>query len=212
MRTQQVLAKQALHQFFARLSGDSFRVSYKDGTNEYFGDGKPKFVIRIKEEDIGGLFSEDLLVSFGEAYMDGQVDVDGDLADLVSTAIRSGLLSVTGGPRAIVSRVLSVGGFGRSIKREKENIAHHYDLGNDFFRLWLDESMTYSCAYFRDASDSLEQAQKQKNDLALRKLRLHPTETLLDIGCGWGSLLVHAADNYGAAATGMTHAMEGQPS
>jgi cyclopropane-fatty-acyl-phospholipid synthase len=92
----------------------------------------------------------------------------------------------------------------RSLKVEKENVARHYDLGNDFFRLWLDESLTYSCAYFHNASDTLAQAQQQKIDHSLNKLRLQTGETLLDIGCGWGSLVLRAAGHYGANVTGIT--------
>jgi cyclopropane-fatty-acyl-phospholipid synthase len=86
----------------------------------------------------------------------------------------------------------------------KANIQHHYDVSNDFYRLWLDERMVYSCAYFRSESDTLDQAQLQKLDHICRKLMLAPEEEFLDIGCGWGGLLFHAAQAYGARATGIT--------
>ncbi|MFI4954107.1 MAG: class I SAM-dependent methyltransferase [Burkholderiales bacterium] len=86
----------------------------------------------------------------------------------------------------------------------KANIQHHYDVSNAFYRMWLDERMVYSCAYFRTAADTLDQAQAQKLDHICRKLMLKPGETLLDIGCGWGGLIFWAAQQYGVKASGIT--------
>jgi cyclopropane-fatty-acyl-phospholipid synthase len=87
---------------------------------------------------------------------------------------------------------------------DKGAVMHHYDVSNAFYKLFLDERMVYTCAYFRDWSNGLDQAQEDKLDLICRKLRLKPGETLLDIGCGWGSLLIHAAKNYGVTGTGVS--------
>ena len=199
-----MLAKQALDKLFGQVSGGSFAVRYKDGATERYGNVEPQFTVRLNDDNILGLIGDDLLMSFGEAYMDGRVDVEGDLADLLSLALRSGLMSVTQKSQSFAGAALRAAGKLRSLKHEKENIARHYDLGNDFFRLWLDESLTYSCAYFRNASDTLEQAQRQKIDHSLKKLRLQTGETLLDIGCGWGSLVIRAAEHYRTNATGIT--------
>jgi cyclopropane-fatty-acyl-phospholipid synthase len=86
----------------------------------------------------------------------------------------------------------------------KENIQHHYDVSNAFYRMWLDERMVYSCAYFRNETDTLDQAQAHKLDHICRKLILAPGEEFLDIGCGWGALILHAAQTYGVHATGIT--------
>ncbi|MEJ1959798.1 MAG: cyclopropane-fatty-acyl-phospholipid synthase family protein [Nitrosomonadales bacterium] len=86
----------------------------------------------------------------------------------------------------------------------QEAIRFHYDVSNDFYKLWLDEKMVYSCAYFESAEDSLESAQNNKLDLICRKLRLQPGEHLLDIGCGWGALVMWAARHYGVQAHGVT--------
>jgi cyclopropane-fatty-acyl-phospholipid synthase len=86
----------------------------------------------------------------------------------------------------------------------KANIAHHYDVSNAFYQMWLDERMVYSCAYFKAASDTLDQAQAQKLDHICRKLMLQPGESLLDIGCGWGGLIFWAAQHYGVKASGIT--------
>jgi cyclopropane-fatty-acyl-phospholipid synthase len=87
---------------------------------------------------------------------------------------------------------------------DKDAIQHHYDVSNAFYRLFLDERMVYTCAYFKDWANSLDQAQEDKLDHICRKLRLKPGEALLDIGCGWGALLIHAAENYGVTGHGVS--------
>ena len=204
MRARQKLTALALRGFFEKVRGGSFAVTYSDGTTEHYGNSEPQFKISLRDDNFLDLLHGDLLTSFGDAYMDGRVDFEGDLADFMSLALRSGLMSVTGEVKGFAGTALRAAGKLRSLKHEKENIAHHYDLGNDFFSLWLDESLTYSCAYFRNASDSLKQAQLQKIEHSLRKLRLQPGESLLDIGCGWGALVMRAAKHFGAKATGIT--------
>src|SRR5439155_13587960 len=87
---------------------------------------------------------------------------------------------------------------------DAQAIAHHYDVSNEFYALFLDPLMVYTCAYYRDPDGKLEQAQADKLDLVCRKLELKPGETLLDIGCGWGSLSIWAAQHYGVRAHGVT--------
>jgi cyclopropane-fatty-acyl-phospholipid synthase len=89
-------------------------------------------------------------------------------------------------------------------RSNRANISHHYDVSNAFYRLWLDARLVYSCAYFRSEADTLDDAQVAKLDHICRKLRLAPGERFLDIGCGWGALLIHAAERYGVEATGIT--------
>src|SRR5699024_1214899 len=93
-------------------------------------------------------------------------------------------------------------------KNSQEDIKFHYDIGNDFYKYWLDDSMTYSCAYFKDFDDSLEEAQEAKIDHILKKLRIQKEDRLLDIGCGWGQLVIEAAKRYGIHATGITLSQE----
>src|SRR5256885_16034612 len=90
----------------------------------------------------------------------------------------------------------------RSREADAKAIAHHYDVSNEFYALFLDPLMVYTCAYYRDPDGKLEQAQRDKLDLVCRKLELAPGETLLDIGCGWGSLSIWAAQHYGVRAHG----------
>jgi cyclopropane-fatty-acyl-phospholipid synthase len=94
------------------------------------------------------------------------------------------------------------------LKNSRDNASYHYDLGNDFYRLWLDNSMTYSCGYFRSEDDTLEQAQANKIDYILKKLNLKEGNTLLDIGCGWGGLIISAARKYKVKALGITLSSE----
>ena len=204
MKTMLRITGQALHSLFERARGSSFAVTYNDGTTEHYGDSEPQFRIIFRDDDILDLLQGDLLMSFGDAYMEGRIDFEGDLADLLSIALQTGLMSVTQRAQGFVGAAYRAAGKFRSLQHEKENIARHYDLGNDFFRLWLDESLTYSCAYFRNASDTINEAQRQKIDHSLRKLRLQPDETLLDIGCGWGSLAIRAAEHFNVNATGIT--------
>ena len=95
-----------------------------------------------------------------------------------------------------------------SLKSSKENASFHYDIGNDFYQLWLDKSMTYSCGYFKSTDDTLEKAQINKVDYILMKLNLKEESTLLDIGCGWGELIITAAKKYKAKALGITLSSE----
>ena len=95
-------------------------------------------------------------------------------------------------------------GFRHRLRGNRSNISHHYDVSNAFYRIWLDQRMVYSCAYFRNADDSLDDAQAQKLDHICRKLRLQKDERFLDIGCGWGALIFWAAENYGVRAMGIT--------
>ncbi len=97
-----------------------------------------------------------------------------------------------------------LGGHLHSLRRDRAAVRHHYDVSNEFYRLMLGPSMVYSCAYFDSPTDTLERAQERKLDLVCRKLRLAAGERLLDVGCGWGSLALHAAMNFGVRAVGVT--------
>ena len=92
--------------------------------------------------------------------------------------------------------------------RDRAAISYHYNVGNEFYQLWLDRRLVYSCAYFQHDDDTLDKAQEAKLDLVCRKLRLQPGERFLDIGCGWGALVLHATSHYGVRATGVTLSTE----
>jgi cyclopropane-fatty-acyl-phospholipid synthase len=127
----------------------------------------------------------------------------GDPIRLLKAAVRAAGPIVLRPPPIPEIEVVPVGRR-HSIGRDRQVVRQHYDLSNEFYRLLLGPSMVYSCAYYADAGQSLDDAQERKLDLICRKLDLHPGERLLDLGCGWGSLVIHAAARYGVQATGVT--------
>jgi cyclopropane-fatty-acyl-phospholipid synthase len=136
-------------------------------------------------------------IAFGDGYADGRIVVDGDLVQLMKHVIR--LMPVTKRERwwrRVSSRWLQRGQ-ANTMAGSARNIHHHYDLTTDFYRLWLDSRLVYTCGYFPFPSTSLEQAQLAKMDYICRKLQLQPGETVVEAGCGWGALALHMAKNYG---------------
>lgn len=133
-------------------------------------------------------------------YVELDIDVEGDAREVVRMS--EALSSAPTAHSSVGSRILRWKRHSRHF--DSKAIRHHYDVGDDFYALWLDLRRVYSCAYFRTADDTLELAQEQKLDLICRKLVLQPGERLLDIGCGWGALVMWAAQHYGARATGIT--------
>ena len=153
--------------------------------------------VRIKGARAATAFAHPSLLTLAEAYIEGHADVEGD----VNAAIRS----ADAISRSESRPMFDAHGNARHTKRDdREAIQHHYDVSNDFYALWLDPRMVYSCAYFRGEGDTLEQAQLQKLDHICTKLMLKPGEKFLDIGCGWGALAMRAAEKYGVDATGIT--------
>jgi cyclopropane-fatty-acyl-phospholipid synthase len=132
---------------------------------------------------------------FGELYTSGRIEVEGDLAAVLESVYRSQAAGRGWGVAGLVpslSRRAS-----NTPSRTRENIRHHYDIGNEFYRLWLDQQMVYTCAYYPTGNESLEEAQTAKLDYVCRKLRLMPGERVAESGCGWGALALHMARHYG---------------
>jgi len=131
-------------------------------------------------------------MNFGDLYSAGKIQVEGDLVDLM---VRASAM-----PETVVSRFLSrvTAWFqANTLRGSRRNIHHHYDLSNDFYKLWLDPEMLYTCAYFPDENAGISEAQTAKMDLVCRKLWLKPGETVVEAGCGWGAMALHMARNYG---------------
>ena len=135
-------------------------------------------------------------IAFGDGYTDGRIAVEGDLVQLIENFIRLTRAKPEGWWRKIVTgwlqRVQA-----NTLTGSARNIHHHYDLTTDFYRLWLDSRLVYTCGYFPSPSASLEQAQLAKMDYVCRKLQLQPGESVVEAGCGWGALALHMAKNYG---------------
>jgi cyclopropane-fatty-acyl-phospholipid synthase len=162
-------------------------------------------------------------IGLTRAWVQGDLDVEGDLERVLSyRECYAGLrLPALERARLALAAVLAAGpgvlrrppapsieaqprGRRHSVARDREAVRHHYELSNRFYELMLGPSMVYSCAYFEDSADSLEQAQERKLETICRKLRLVPGERMLDVGCGWGSLLIHAARRHGVRGVGVT--------
>ena len=163
---------------------------------------KPTVLLRLNSTPAIRTLFNPTLGNLGTAYVEGEIDLEGPIDDILEVGVR--LSRSTGGDDftkpegGLLARVLS-----HSRARDKEQIAYHYDVSNDFYKLFLDDQLVYSCGYFRHDDDSLEQAQIDKIDHILRKVRLHAGDRLLDVGCGWGALIIRAAEQ-GAHAVGVT--------
>jgi len=160
---------------------------------------EPRVTLHVpKAAALGYLVNPDLL-KLGEAYVEGHIHVDGRLQDAFEAGTRLARGTATTRRFFDIKRIA-----GHSKVRDKKAIEYHYDVSNEFYQLFLDSNMVYSCAYFRDAGDSLDTAQEQKLDHILNKLMVKPGDRFLDIGCGWGAMIVRAAKKYGARAVGVT--------
>jgi cyclopropane-fatty-acyl-phospholipid synthase len=135
---------------------------------------------------------------FGEGYTDGHISVDGSLSKLVG-AINRSVARVPKSPYVLRRRLQRCGPGQNNLARSRGNVHHHYDIGNEFYRLWLGDTMAYTCAYYPTPDASLEEAQTAKMDHVCRKLRLQAGESVVEAGCGWGSLAMHMAERYGVS-------------
>lgn len=175
------------------------RVQLWKGTVVDLGDN-PRVTIKIHTIKALRLLLNPSLDTLGQAYVEGEIDVEGRIADVVNIAAR-----LSEGTSDTVKNLTPTKHIiNHTRKIDAEAIAYHYDVSNEFYSLWLDPNMVYSCGYFCDHEDTLEAAQVQKIDRILRKLRLRPGDRLLDIGCGWGALVMRAAEKFGAKAVGIT--------
>jgi cyclopropane-fatty-acyl-phospholipid synthase len=140
----------------------------------------------------------DTPLRFGDAYSDGRVTVEGDLVTFLESVYRAGRRA--GGERDSLARRAALAlqrQHVNSLSGSRDNIHHHYDIGNTFYELWLGETMAYTCAYYPEPTATLDAAQVAKMDHVCRKLRLKPGESVVEAGCGWGMLAMHMARHYG---------------
>lgn len=182
------------------LSDRPFDLEYWDGEIIKYGEGDPEFKLIIKNFPSKKELLADPSVALGEAYMKGDIDIEGDLQKFFESIIRNkdSFMNKNTVFR-LASKIKAP-----SLMKSKKDIAHHYDIGNDFYSLWLDKTMSYSCGYFKSPTDTLYDAQMNKIHHILKKLNLKEGQHLLDIGCGWCYLIIEAAKLYKVKALGIT--------
>ena len=196
-----------------------FRVVAYDGSSAPGADGAAVTLVVRHRDALTRMLTHPGELGLARAYVAGDLDVEGDLdalftlpglspASLARPAVVRAALELLGRdgltplpPPSIEARPRGVL---HSRARDRAAVTYHYDVSNDFYELVLGESMTYSCAVFRSPDDDLADAQRRKVDLVARKLALRPASRLLDVGCGWGTMAIHAARTFGARVVGVT--------
>jgi len=206
-----------VHELMGRPEG--LGVEAYDGSRAGPGDGSAPVLVIASADAVSRVMHRPGELGLARAWVAGDIDVRGDLYDAVeqlehfdggkipkSTALK--LLRVAGpaGFRRLPAppEEAALGGRRHSKNRDADSISHHYDVSNDFYRLFLGPTMTYSCAVFETPDIALDDAQRAKYELICNKLALQPGQRLLDIGCGWGGMVMHAAEHHGAVAVGVT--------
>ncbi len=185
--------------FLKRIFNIPFEIKFWDGEEEKYGEGEGKFKLIFNCPLSKTKLLNDLSMALGEAYMTNEIDIDGDLQNIIEYLYQN---------NKSILHSNSNKNTRNNIKNSKDNVHFHYDIGNEFYKLWLDDTMTYSCGYFKSPDNTLNDAQRNKVSHILRKLNLNKSMTLLDIGCGWGELILTAAKEYKVNATGITLSLE----
>jgi cyclopropane-fatty-acyl-phospholipid synthase len=181
------------------------RLMFWDGDSFDFA-AEPRVTLTIRSPAVMRAFLTGRMAKLGDAYVAGDLSVDGAIEDILTIGMTLAERVGRSSRLAALARPLHwVAAFRHSQRNDAAAIHHHYDVSNDFYRLWLDAGMTYSCAYFRDGSEDIDTAQAQKIDHICRKLRLAPGEHVLDIGCGWGGLLHAAAERHDITGVGIVN-------
>jgi cyclopropane-fatty-acyl-phospholipid synthase len=183
------------------------RLVFWDGEAFDFAEA-PTVTITLRSPSLLRMLLTGRMARLGDAYVRGDLLVDGPVEDILTTGIRLAKRIGKASRLGKVAPLLRRHPRRRSRRRDAADIRHHYDVSNEFYALWLDRSMTYSCAYFRNGDEDIDTAQTQKLDHICRKLRLEPDQRLLDIGCGWGGLLRHACAGYGVRGLGITNSAQ----
>jgi cyclopropane-fatty-acyl-phospholipid synthase len=177
------------------------RLELWNGQRFDFGTNTaPEVTVRIPHVSALSYLLTPSLANLGEAYVEGKIEVEGKIKEVIAVgnALAANSLKADGK----FSRITRT--FRHNKEKDAEAIRYHYDVSNDFYQLWLDRNMVYSCAYFENGDEDLAAAQLKKIDHILTKIQIRANHTLLDIGCGWGALILRAAQKFGAKCTGIT--------
>lgn len=174
-----------------------------EGKKTQIGKGEPLFNVKFNNPIKKTELITSTSLALGEAYMRGDIELDKDLYYVLNLFL--GNMGNFSTDEHALKNIIKTS---VSKMNQKKEVSSHYDIGNDFYKLWLDKSMNYSCAYFKDENKTLDEAQEDKLDHILSKLQLKEGMTLLDIGCGWGALLIRAAKKYKIKGCGITLSSE----
>lgn len=194
--------KNYLISFLNKFDDSSFIVNYKN-KDYHIGTKKPVFKVLIKNNISKKNLLRSTSLALAESYMKGDIEIEGDLFNALDHFLAQ--ISKFSRNNLALHELIHTS---LSKENQKEEVCSHYDIGNDFYKLWLDETLSYSCGYFKSENDSLLNAQKNKIDYTLKKLYLKENMSVLDIGCGYGSMLITAYKKYNIKGLGITLSKE----
>src|SRR5690606_6133055 len=196
-RARLALERRIARRLLASVPGAPFALRLPDGETIAHPGVRPRATLVFRDTAaLLGMAGPDAEVHFGDRYADGRIEVEGELLDVLMPVF---LAPKPNGPAAAAARLWKRARRRRNTLRgSRDHIHHHYDLGNDFYALWLDPQLVYTCAYFPTPDASLEAAQRAKLEHVARKLRVRPGERIVEAGCGWGALALHLARHHGA--------------
>ena len=198
----------AAKQLMALAGNPRISVKLWNGKEFSFADGTPVGQMEILERSVLPRLIRSPSMGFGEAYSKGQIEIHGDFLEFINEVSRAYSARSTRryGVQKFRSRLAALKV--NSLTRSQHNVHHHYDLGNDFYRMWLDPNMVYTCAYYERPEATLAEAQVAKLDHVCRKLQLRPGQRVIEAGCGWGALALHMAEKYGVTVTAYNNSRE----
>ena len=196
--TEMNLTEKEFVKFLSKFDEHPFDVKIGDEVS-HIGKGESEFTVIFHKIPSMKELLTSTSIALGEAYMDGKLEIEGDLYHALNMFLgQMGKFSTD--KKALKKLIFS----SLTKKNQQKEVSSHYDIGNDFYKIWLDDTLSYSCAYFKNNDDSLYDAQMNKIHYILRKLNLSEGLSLLDIGCGWGGLLIEAAKIYKIRGLGIT--------